>query len=165
MNVNLSALNYIFKLKPLLVGGKAMEFYGLRKAGDDIDLIATEEDVINLIKLYPDRVSDLWGDLGVCPLNFEIWKTIGFYDYDRLKEGAIEQEDCLVISKEKLLLMRAFAIKKEKYLEDAKLVAKSIEDDLWKLYPAIKARNEELLKGIDGIKYYMKKGGEMPTAS
>jgi hypothetical protein len=31
-NINLAKLHYSFQTKPLLIGGKAMEYYGLRKA-------------------------------------------------------------------------------------------------------------------------------------
>lgn len=105
MNLNLTKLNYQFIEKPLVVGGMAMEYYGLRKSGHDIDLMATEEDVVNLIKMYPDRVKDLWGDLGVCPFEFEIWRTICLFDYNFFKEGSIDEDDILIISKEKLLVM------------------------------------------------------------
>ena len=44
MDIDLGNLNYNFKKKQLLVGGKAMEFYGLRKAGEDIDFIVSKED-------------------------------------------------------------------------------------------------------------------------
>ena len=36
MNIELGKLDYKFKYKPLIIGGKAMEYYGLRKAGVDI---------------------------------------------------------------------------------------------------------------------------------
>jgi hypothetical protein len=40
MEINLSVLNYKFMNKPLLIGGKAMEYYGLRKAGLDINSVS-----------------------------------------------------------------------------------------------------------------------------
>jgi hypothetical protein len=39
------ALSYRFKSKPLLIGGAAMEHYGLRKRGADIDLVVTDKSV------------------------------------------------------------------------------------------------------------------------
>lgn len=53
MTIDLSVLKYSFTQKPLVVGGRAMEYYGLRKSGEDIDLIAPAVDVGNLIKQYP----------------------------------------------------------------------------------------------------------------
>ena len=44
MEIDLNILEYKFKHKPLLIGGKAMEYYGLRKAGLDIDLVINNSD-------------------------------------------------------------------------------------------------------------------------
>jgi hypothetical protein len=70
MTIDFSSLNFTFSKKPLLVGGKAMEYYGLRKAGVDIDIIITKEDFARLIKLYPTSLKDLWGDFGVAVYSF-----------------------------------------------------------------------------------------------
>lgn len=158
MDISLHTLNYDFSEKPLLVGGKAMEYYGIRKSGMDIDLIAPESDVIHLIKLYPDKVKNLWGDLGVCPFQFEIWNTIRYLSYADLKEKAIEEADFLIISLEKLLLMKAMAIDIEKYLIDTKLIATAIGKSQTKQYDAIKSHNETLLNGIEGITYLQQTG-------
>ena len=44
MQIDWIQLNYKFRYKPLLIGGKAMEYYGLRKAGDDVDLVVHPDD-------------------------------------------------------------------------------------------------------------------------
>ena len=44
MDILLEKLDYQFQNKPLLIGGKAMEYYGLRRAGADIDLVISESD-------------------------------------------------------------------------------------------------------------------------
>lgn len=62
MNIGLSKLDYIFQHKPLLVGGMAMEYYGLRKAGADVDLVIHPDDHAALMKMYPDHIRDLYGD-------------------------------------------------------------------------------------------------------
>ncbi len=158
MDIDLGKLNYKFSEKPLLVGGKAMEYYGLRKSGEDIDLIAAETDVLNLIRMYPKRVKHLWGDLGVCPFEFEIWRTICLYDYSYLKRNAIELPDYLIISKEMLLFMKALAMKKEKYLKDSLLILESIfENQTSNLIETI-SKNEEFLDKINGIAYLEKSG-------
>ncbi len=72
MNIDLSRLNFEFSDKPLLIGGKAMEYYGIRKAGADIDFVISERDHERLKKEYPDHVKDLWGDIGICEFEFEI---------------------------------------------------------------------------------------------
>jgi len=160
MNLPLDTLQYSFSAKPLLVGGKAMEYYGLRKAGADIDLIVPEKDVAALIKMYPERVKDLWGDLGVCPFEFEIWRTICFFDYEYLKIDAIEKEDILIISLEKLLFMKALAMKVEKYLNDVKLIVQNVIDTQYMQYQKQNEINQKILAGID-VTYIEKRGPEI----
>ncbi|NTU47096.1 hypothetical protein HGA88_05710 [Candidatus Roizmanbacteria bacterium] len=156
MKIDLNKLHHTFKHKPLLVGGKAMEYYGLRKAGPDIDFIADENDVQELIKIYPKRVKSLWGDLGVCPEEFEIWKTICLFDYEYYKKDAIEEENFLVISLEKLLLMRALAMKKEKYLKDLSLIVNHVLHEQGVKYQELNNKNETFLKDIKDIVYLEK---------
>ena len=158
MDLHLDKLKYAFTQKPLLVGGKAMEYYGLRKAGNDIDLIVPEQDVVALIKQYPSRVKDLWGDLGVCPFEFEIWRTICFFNYEYLKEGAIDKGEFLVISLEKLLFMKALGYKKEKYLKDVFLIVDNIIKKQSEKQEEQKLHNFDLLKGISDINYIEKTG-------
>ena len=50
LDIPLDTLAYPFREKPLLIGGKAMEYYGLRKAGDDIDLVISVADHTRLAK-------------------------------------------------------------------------------------------------------------------
>jgi hypothetical protein len=160
MDVDLNKLHYSFTKKPLLIGGKAMEYYGLRKSGWDIDFVASEEDVMKLIELYPQRVKDLWGDLGVCPYEFEIWRTINLFDYTYYKEKAIEKDTYLIISLEKLLVMKALAIKKEKYLKDVNLIVNHIIEDQETKYEEQKRLNKHILKKIENIIYIEKTGPE-----
>lgn len=63
MLIDLSPLHYRFMDKPLLIGGKAKEYYGIRKAGADIDLVVTRHDYDMLAKRYPNNTVDLFGDL------------------------------------------------------------------------------------------------------
>jgi hypothetical protein len=158
MHIDLNKLQYSFKKKPLLVGGMAMEYYGLRKSGKDIDLIATQEDVVELIKLYPHRLKNLWGDLGVCPYDFEIWRTINLFDYDYYTEKASEQDNILIISVEKLLVMKALAMKKEKYLEDTKLIVDHILSIQGQKYEEQKRINARILKDSKNIIYIEQSG-------
>jgi hypothetical protein len=51
----LDYLGHAFSAKPLLIGGKAMEFHGLRPADDCTALAAR----------YPEHLKNLAGDLGV----------------------------------------------------------------------------------------------------
>jgi hypothetical protein len=160
MDISLDKLNYAFRKKPLLVGGKAMEYYGLRQAGADIDLIVVKEDVLDLIKRYPDRVKDLWSDLGVCPFEFEIWKSICLLTYDDLSEGAIDAGDYLVISLEKLLMLKSLAMHIEKYFKDVQLIVQEIQRRKYQDFGLVKDENMALLSGIDGLTYIEKTGPE-----
>ena len=126
MELPLHKLDHTFHAKPLLIGGMAMEYYGLRKAGNDIDLVVLRTDYEQLAQRFPDRLKDLWGDLGVCPYEFEIWTSIMLYDYAELSAGAIDAGDFLVITLEKLLLLKALGMKVEKYHADLELIVKKI---------------------------------------
>ncbi len=130
-----------------------MEYYGLRKAGDDIDLIVTEEDLTALIKLYPTRVKDIWGDFGVCPENFEIWKTIRYHGYDFYREGAVEEDTYFVVSLEKLLFMKALAMRIDKYLQDTYLISDEINKKNGELTQSITASNKKILDSVGPIEY------------
>lgn len=158
LDIDLAKLSHSFAKKPLLVGGMAMEYYGLRKSGADIDLIVCPEDIEQLIARFPDRVKDLWGDLGVCPHEFEIWKTICMFDYDYLSDGATDIGNVLVISLERLLLMKTLAMSKEKYLEDTKLIVKKILDDQYKGYAELVAENDRILSRMPNVTYIEKIG-------
>jgi signal transduction histidine kinase len=128
MKIDLNKLKYSFRSKPLLVGGQAMEYYGLRKAGDDIDFIISAEDYEGLAKLYPENRKDLFGDLGVAVHEFELWKCILLFEYDFLFQGAIEEDEIRVISLEKLLFMKALAISEPKYEQDVRLIVAKIHN-------------------------------------
>ena len=159
MKIDFAKLDFTFTKKPLLIGGKAMEYYGLRKAGKDIDFVVTKEDCERLAKKYPDKLKDLWGDFGIAIYEFEIWKTINYFDYEYLSQSAIEEENFLVISFEKLLLQKAMAMKKSKYHKDLKLVVKKIIFLQSKKYKVIKAENAKITKKLKNIKYVEKTGG------
>ncbi|MCW3978607.1 MAG: hypothetical protein NWF12_02555 [Candidatus Bathyarchaeota archaeon] len=121
-----------FRIKPLLVGGGAMEHYGLREKGDDIDFVVSDEDYREAVARNPDHGKDIFGDLGVVKEGFEVWRTIMLFDYDFLSQGAVDQGDHLVISLEKLLFLKALAIKEPKYEEDLRLIVDRIIKDQYK---------------------------------
>jgi hypothetical protein len=76
MEIDFAPLDYAFATRPLLIGGKAMEYYELRSAGDDIDLVVTAADYEGLARRYPDRLKEIGADLGVCVGRFEVWRSI-----------------------------------------------------------------------------------------
>jgi hypothetical protein len=137
MLIDLSKLGYAFFSKPLLIGGKAMEYYGLRQAGADIDFVITAEDYARLSSQYPEHLRDLWGDLGVCVYEFEIWKSICLFEYAFLSEGASDEGDYQVISLEKLLFLKALAMQKDKYRADLELIVKKILADKYAAWWAL----------------------------
>jgi|SRR3989344_836928 len=161
LGIDLSKLNYSFVKKPILVGGKAMEYYELRKSGDDIDFIVCEEDIRNLVKIYPNRVKDLWADFGVCPFEFEIWRTICYLKYEDLLEESIQTDEFFVISKKNLLLMKALAMKEEKYLKDTQMIVESMLNDIGKKFDLERKAVDEMISRIDGIIYIEKIGPEV----
>lgn len=126
--IDLEKLNYTFSTPPLLIGGKAMEYYGLRPAGRDIDFVVTEADYLGLRKQHPDCLRELWGDLGVCPFEFEIWRSICLFGYDDLAQGALDHGDFKVISLEKLLFLKALGYKVEKYRHDLELIVDRVRE-------------------------------------
>lgn len=107
-----------FTKKPILIGGMAMEYYGIRKSGADIDLVICDEDYQTLAFKYPDKRKDIWGDLGVVIDSFEIWRCIMLLDYDFYIKDAIEKGIAYVVSLDRLLLMRVFAMNNPKYMND-----------------------------------------------
>lgn len=122
LDINLSKLDFEFSSKPLLIGGKAMEYYQIRESGQDIDFVITEEDYEQLSYKYPNHVKEIFGDFGVCKHEFEIWKSICLFDYKFLSEDAIEEEDFLIISFEKLMFLKVLAMRQPKYLRDLQLM-------------------------------------------
>lgn len=122
MGLRLDLLQYEFLHKPLLIGGKAMEYYGLRQAGADTDLVIHPEDHRALLSKYPNHVKDLYGDIGICEFGFEIWNQICMFDYDYLSSGAMEEPDFLVVSLERLLFLKALAMQIPKYHDDLVMV-------------------------------------------
>lgn len=128
LDINLNKLNFQFSSKPLLIGGKAMEYYQIRESGKDIDFVITEDDYELLSYKYPNNVKEIWGDFGVCKYEFEIWKSICLFEYDFLSEGAIEEDDFLIVSFEKLMFMKVLAMGQSKYLKDLELIRDRIAE-------------------------------------
>jgi hypothetical protein len=112
-SINLSFLDISFTSKPLIVGGLAMEYYGLRGCGSDIDCIISNKDYQMLANKYPDCKVDTWGDLGVRFHRYELLRSISRLDYDFYSIGAHEYENYKVISFERLFFMTAAAVRSE----------------------------------------------------
>jgi len=122
LEINLKETKLHFTQKPILIGGMAMEYYGLRKSGTDIDLIICDADYQALALTYPDKRKDIWGDLGVVLEPLEIWRCIMLLDYDFYAKDAVDEKIAYVVSMDRLLLMRVFAMENQKYMEDLKII-------------------------------------------
>lgn len=108
--INIQRLGYEFLDKPIIVGGLAMEYYGLRKHGDDIDFIITERDYQRLKVKFPDNRKDVWGDFGLLVNGFELFRSIYKFDHAHYSHGAIELTNYKVISIDLLFRMKVFAL-------------------------------------------------------
>lgn len=122
VNESLNEIPLSFIKKPIIIGGMAMEYYGMRKAGRDMDLIISQEDYHVLSEKYPDNKKDLYGDLGLIINKFEIWRSIALIDYDFFLKDAIDQGTVLIVSIDRLLWMRVCAMEVEKYKKDLGLM-------------------------------------------
>ena len=98
VQIELNKEQICFNSKPILIGGMAMEYYGMRKSGADIDFVITDADYQSLALKHPDCLKDLWGDLGVVVGKFEIWRSIALLDYDFYIKDAVDEGDVFVVS-------------------------------------------------------------------
>ena len=72
INNYLKLLNYKFLDKPLIVGGYALQYYDIRKAGHDIDMMVSLRDWKKLIKLYPNNINHHGGNDSTINIRGEI---------------------------------------------------------------------------------------------
>jgi hypothetical protein len=122
-----------FTKKPIIIGGKAMEFYGMRN-GADIDLVICDADYQKIATKHPNNRKDIWGDLGVAMDEIEVWRSIYFFDYEFFLKDAIEVSSMLVISLDRLLFTRSVVVgcvsEVEKRKEDFEKVVQYYHDNL-----------------------------------
>lgn len=147
----LSHLSLTFTQRPILIGGNAMEYYGLREAGADIDLVICADDYSSLEKQYPEERKDLYGDLGIVLWPLEIWRSIALLDYGFYKRNANEYDSIMVVSFDLLLFMRVIARAVEKYNNDLELMVEHVYTN---------QRNKKYLKNAEThINTYQKQNG------
>jgi hypothetical protein len=108
--INIQRLGYEFLDKPVIVGGLAMEYYGLRKHGDDIDFIVTDRDYQRLKVKFPDHRKDVWGDFGFLVHGFELFRSIFKFDHAHYSAGAIELTNYRMVNIDMLFRMKVFAL-------------------------------------------------------
>ena len=108
--IHVEKLGYKFLDKPVIVGGLAMEYYGLRKHGDDIDFIVSDRDYQRLKVKFPDNRKDVWGDFGILVNGFELFRSIYKFDHAHYSQAAIEFTNYKMISIDMLFRMKVFAL-------------------------------------------------------
>lgn len=108
--IHIQKLGYEFLDKPVIVGGLAMEYYGLRKHGDDIDFIVSDRDYQRLKVKFPEHRKDVWGDFGILVNGFELFRSIYKFDHAYYSQGAIEFTNYKMISIDMLFRMKVFAL-------------------------------------------------------
>jgi len=108
--IQIEKLGYEFLDKPVIVGGLAMEYYGLRKHGDDIDFVVTERDYQRLKVQFPLNRKDIWGDFGVQVPGYELFRSIYRLDYAHYSRGAVELRNYYIVGLDTLFRMKAFAL-------------------------------------------------------
>ena len=126
-------LGYKFKYPPILVGGKAMEYYKLRTTGHDIDYIIHKYDYENLSQIHepnpymPEQTPGITFKGGKIDIDFFL--NLYQYDYEKLRKNAIRHNKYLVISKEDLILVKSMTAfdKKNKRIGKS-TVKKSLKD-------------------------------------
>lgn len=114
----LTVMDHPFEKPPIIIGGMAMEYYGMRKSGADIDLVICDADYQHLAQMYPEKRKDIYGDFGVVLEPFEVWRSIALMDYDFFIKEAIDFGDIKMISIERLLFSRVSAMEVKKYHDD-----------------------------------------------
>jgi hypothetical protein len=121
--IHLDELHYPFIHKPLIFGGLAMEYYGLRPHGGDVDLLISAEDYHQLNRQYPGNRKDIWGDFGLVLGNFELFRSIYRFDYPFYCRNAVELAHFKVVHIDTLFRMQVFAMEaRPKNKQDVELI-------------------------------------------
>jgi hypothetical protein len=101
---------FAFTLKPLLIGGKAMEFYSLR-TGNDYDFLIPREEFRRLRLHFPNAFfTNAYGDAGIRVEKYEFYESQFGFIYFQLERGAIDQHDYLIAHLEFLLFLKTLTL-------------------------------------------------------
>jgi hypothetical protein len=89
-------LGHTFLLKPLLVAGKAMEYYGLRP-GNDYDFLIPRDEFRSLRTTFPKEViTSTFGDGRIQIGDYTFYESQFGFSYFHLERDAIDRQDYLV---------------------------------------------------------------------
>lgn len=132
---------YTFIDTPILLGGGAMDYYGLRKTGHDLDIMISERDKTELLNrgytlnLFGGKtekdIDSTFSDFAGTGVDLVV--TLNQYSYVFFKNSAVtcgSHKDLLVMSLEHLLLTKVFAGEysgEPKHKTDITLILKGIE--------------------------------------
>ena len=133
--------HYQFLEPPIILGGGALEFYGLRKCGYDLDIMISPRDKDNLKKLgyhlnlfggkTEKEIDSTFSN--ILNLHLDLVVTLNQYDYHFfLSRASIYPgiNNLKIISLEDLLLTKIFAKEYSncpKHTQDVRLIIKGIE--------------------------------------
>jgi hypothetical protein len=100
------SLPFSFTLKPLLFGGKAMEYYGLRE-GIDYDFLIHKEEFRQLQQYFPEGFFiNTVGDVGIRIGEYEFYVSQFELNYLQLEHGTIDQPEYRVAHLDLLLFLK-----------------------------------------------------------
>src|SRR5579883_615233 len=101
---------FAFTLKPLLIGGKAMEYHNLR-AGNDYDFQVPKEELRCMRCYFPDAFFiNPYGDARIRVGAYAFYESQFGFIYFQLERGAIDLYDYLVAHLEFLLFLKTLTL-------------------------------------------------------
>ena len=119
-NINnyLKKVKYKFKHPPLVVGGYALQYYGIRKAGHDLDVMVSSTDWKELKKIYPKNINlfggktekDVDATINLKEINVDLIKTLVMNNYKDMSKNSIKLENFKIISLKNLIYLKSFPI-------------------------------------------------------
>ena len=124
---------YKFIKPPLVVGGLALEYHGVRKTGHDYDYIVSKEDWKKLKKIHHNKINLFGGKdekeidatINLKNIHVDLIKTLYQYDYNYLSKDSIKYKIYKIISLEKILFLKTLDgifKKTPKSIKDQKLI-------------------------------------------
>ncbi len=159
INLEMTKLNYEFIKPPILIGGGAMEYYGMRKTGHDYDFMISIED-FQILKNMGKQLNTFGGKeidedglstdgdntfSSVDGLEIDLAVTMFQFKYDFFDHNTEPLGPYKVVSRENLLLMKSLAASNnygwdaefkqymiEKQRRDVDLILKSIVEHQYK---------------------------------
>jgi hypothetical protein len=151
--IQLEKFGIKFDDKPILVGGMALEYYGIRKHGDDFDFIISNRDYKKLENKYRNCRKDMWGDFGIRVDEYELFRSMWKFDYSYFDVDTNVFDKIKVVSVNLLFRMKVFAINSdEKHRNDIELMKKYFEKYQNKEYLEYMNKNvERYLKVPNGL--------------